>query len=64
MTVKGASDPTGSVTFEGGTAITLAGEVGKITINHGDVSNTPSTGEAVSGYGGTFNAITGLAINA
>lgn len=64
LTVKGASDPTGSVTFEGGTAITLAGEVGKITINHGDVSTTPSTGDAVSGYGGTFNAITGLTVNA
>lgn len=57
-----------SVAFAAGTGITVTGSAGKITVGHADVTkdNTTgtSTGTAVSGYGGKFNAITGVSVNA
>lgn len=57
-----------SVAFAADTGITVTGSAGKITVGHADVTkdNTTgtSTGTAVSGYGGKFNAITGVSVNA
>lgn len=57
------SDST-SVAFVAGTATTVTGSAGKITVGHADVTNNTSAGTAVSGYGGKFNAVTGVTVNA
>lgn len=44
--------------------ITVTGSAGKITIGHADVKNDTSTGTAVSGYGKSFKAVTGVTVNA
>lgn len=44
--------------------ITVTGSAGKITIGHADVDNDTSTGTAVSGYGKSFTAVTGVTVNA
>lgn len=44
--------------------ITVTGSAGKITIGHADVAKSNSTGTAVSGYGKSFNAVTGVTVNA
>lgn len=44
--------------------ITVTGSAGKITIGHADVAKSTSTGTAVSGYGKSFNAVTGVTVNA
>lgn len=63
LTPSVGSDST-SVALAAGTATSVTGSANKITIGHADVTNGTSAGTAVSGYGGKFNAVTGVTVNA
>lgn len=57
------SDST-SVTLAAGTAASVTGSGDTITISHSDIAHSASTETAVSGYGASFNAVTGVTVNA
>lgn len=63
LTPSVGSDST-SVALAAGTATSVTGSGNKITIAHSNVTNSTSTGTAVSGYGKSFNAVTGVTVNA
>lgn len=64
LTPKGSSTASGTVQIAAGTALSATGTANKITISHANVTSTPATGTAVSGWSGKFNAITGITVNA
>lgn len=64
LKVDGTSTTSGAVQIAAGTTMSVAGGQNKITIGHANVAHTPSSGDAVTGWGGKFNAITGITVNA